>query len=100
MNQINKPLDPPKNPDAIVPQNMDQIRALLSGRDPRFREPITRREKRAYEKVWHRKGRGYTKPLLGKHDKNKKTSWAKKRAAEAERKREDAAADTSPDNMD
>lgn len=58
--------------DAIVPRNMDQVRALLSGRDERFREPITRREDRAYTRVHaNRTGeghRGYTKPKYASSD--------------------------------
>lgn len=51
---------------AVVPRSMGEIRALLSGRDGRFREPITRAEKRAYQRVWNKRvgdgNRGYTKP--------------------------------------
>lgn len=76
----------PPAPDAIVPRNMDQVRALLTGRDPRFREPIGREEQRRYNKVWRRRGKGFTKPLFAssktrkrKQRQKKLNKWAKQR---------------------
>jgi hypothetical protein len=71
---------------AVVPTNMDQVRALLSGRDPRFREPLTEREERTYRKVWRRRGKGFTKKRYAskktkerKERQRKLNKWARKR---------------------
>ena len=70
---------------AIVPRNMDEVRALLSGRDSRFREPITQGEERAYKKVWRRRGKGLTKPFKTKAEK-KATRKESKKGKKANRK--------------
>lgn len=77
----------PPNPDAIVPRNMDEVRALLTGRDPRFREPLTQREEREYKKVWKRKGKGFTKKQHAssktasrKRRQKRLSKWARERA--------------------
>jgi hypothetical protein len=54
---------------------MEQVRLLLTGRDSRFREPLTQREEREYEKVWKQRGKGITKKKYN----SKKTEKRKKR---------------------
>lgn len=84
----------PPAPDAIVPTNMEQVRLLLTGRDARFREPLTQREERQYEKVWKQGGKGFTKKqyassktMQRKQRQKKKNKWAKERDRKrAERK--------------
>jgi hypothetical protein len=67
---------------------MDQVRALLTGRDARFREPLTQREEREYKKVWKRKGKGFTKPIFGSSSerkrKRKKNKWTAERRLKME----------------
>jgi hypothetical protein len=82
----------PPAPDAIVPQNMEQVRLLLTGRDERFREPLTNREEREYQKVWKQGGKGFTKPLYSssettrrKKRQRNKSKWAKERGQEITR---------------
>lgn len=81
---------------AIVPRNMGEAYELLSGRNPNFREPMTRKEERAYVKVWKRKGKGYTKPVHNKHSHARKLrqqqqsrKWAEKRKQNNKKKEED-----------
>lgn len=77
----------PPAPNSIVPQNMEQVRLLLTGRDERFREPLTNREERDYQKVWRQGGKGFTKPQYSsstttqrKKRQRKRNKWAKARA--------------------
>lgn len=46
-----------------VPQNKREMQMHLSGRHTdTFRDPVTRAERRAWDKWWKFKGVGYTKP--------------------------------------
>jgi hypothetical protein len=85
--------------EQVVPRNMDEVRALLSGRDPRFREPMTQREERDYLRVWSKRTgegkKGVTKPKYNKHEKARKLRQASQSRQRAQkrlnnnRKRED-----------
>jgi hypothetical protein len=85
----------PPAADAIVPRNMDEVRLLLTGRDSRFREPLTEREEREYLNVWKRKGKGFTKKqyassetMKRKERQKKMNKFAKMRKAKREEQRE------------
>jgi hypothetical protein len=51
-------------PGPRMPRTRKEMQLHLSGRHTnQFRDPITRSEKREWDKFWKEKGRGYTKPL-------------------------------------
>ena len=67
----------PPAPWAIVPRNMKEVKELLTGRNENFREPLTQREEREYQKVWKQGGRGLTKKMY--KDKNTRRRKARQK---------------------
>ncbi len=49
-------------PGAIFSLTTRGVQGALSNNDPRFRGPLNHDERRAWDKWWKLKGRGFTKP--------------------------------------
>ncbi len=66
----------------IAPRNEREMQMHLSGRFPNlFREPIYRAEKRAWDKFWKLRGRGFTKtPYKGDADTKRRKQRQEKRS--------------------
>jgi hypothetical protein len=61
-----------------IPMNIDEMYAHLSGKEEhRFREPKTAQEKKIYDGIWKKRGKGYTKPKTKKADRKKKRVQAR-----------------------
>jgi hypothetical protein len=68
-----------------IPMNIDEMYAHLSGKEEhRFREPQTAQERKIYNGVWKKRGKGYTKSAT-KEATRKKKRKAQKQARKANR---------------
>jgi hypothetical protein len=61
-----------------IPMNIDEMYAHLSGKEEhKFREPKTTQERKIYDGLWKKRGKGYTKGKTTKADRQKKRKQAK-----------------------
>jgi hypothetical protein len=61
-----------------IPTNIDEMYAHLSGKEEhRFRDPQTASERKIYDGIWKKRGKGYTKPKKKKADRKKKRVQAR-----------------------